>query len=196
MADSATKYPKSEYQAGHACTVLQNKRSTDKVIEHPRDKPGNIIIIHGVNDVGTSFNEVEEGLCAGLERRLSRHFKPAKYKMPTDKNEVVDDPDAVYFKRKVTSDTDSPLIPFYWGFRELEKKQRPSTARRPTATAIASTRTCPRAAARSAMPPAACPTCGTAVSAHRWMSCMTHCGHSRTAPAACTWCSLRSAWRP
>jgi pimeloyl-ACP methyl ester carboxylesterase len=67
---------------------------------------------------------VEEGLCAGLERRLSRYFKPAKYKMPTDKNKVVDDPDAVYFKRKVTMDTDSPVIPFYWGFRELEKKTK------------------------------------------------------------------------
>src|SRR5205823_15107419 len=79
----------------------------------------NIIVVHGVNDVGTGFNEVEEGLCAGLEQRLSRRFKPAKYSLPNDKDKVVDDPDAVYFKRKVTTDTDSPVIPFYWGFREL-----------------------------------------------------------------------------
>ncbi|WP_312514464.1 DUF3274 domain-containing protein [Massilia sp.] len=119
MADSSRKYPKSEYSASRTTTVLRPKRAADKVIEHPRDKPGNIIIVHGVNDVGTGFSEVEEGLCAGLEKRLSRRFKPATYSAPTDKNEVVEDPDAVYFKRKVTTDTDSPVIPFYWGFREL-----------------------------------------------------------------------------
>lgn len=125
MADSSRKYPKSEYLAGHTCTVLKNKRSSDKVIEHPRDKPCNIIIIHGVNDVGAGFSEVEEGLCAGLEQRLSRCFKPAKYALPTDKDKVVEDPDATYFKRTVTTDTDSPVIPFYWGFREARGKAKP-----------------------------------------------------------------------
>lgn len=119
MADSSRKYPKSEYSASRTTTVLRSKRTANKIVEHPRDKPGNIIIVHGVNDVGTGFSEVEEGLCAGLEKRLSRRFKPATYSTPTDKNEVVEDPDAVYFKRKVTTDTDSPVIPFYWGFREL-----------------------------------------------------------------------------
>jgi pimeloyl-ACP methyl ester carboxylesterase len=124
MADSSRKYPKSEYLAGQTCTVLRNKRASDKVIEHPRDKPTNIIIIHGVNDVGAGFNEVEEGLCAGLEQRLSRRFKPAKYTVPTDKDKVVEDPDAVYFKRKVAPDTDSPVIPFYWGFREVKDETK------------------------------------------------------------------------
>lgn len=119
MADSSKKYPKSEYLANHTSTVLRNKRASDKVIEHPRDKPTNIIIIHGVNDVGSGYNEVEEGLCAGLEQRLSRCFKSAKYSVPNDKDKVLEDPDAAYFKRKVTKDTDSPVIPFYWGFREL-----------------------------------------------------------------------------
>ena len=119
MADSSRKYPKSEYSAGRTTTVLQSRRRADKIIEHPRDKPGNIIIVHGVNDVGTGFSEVEEGLCAGLEQRLARRFKPARYSAPVNKNEVVEDPDAVYFKRIVASDTDSPVIPFYWGFREI-----------------------------------------------------------------------------
>lgn len=126
MADSSRKYPKSEYLAGQTCTVLRSKRASDKVVEHPREKPTNIIIIHGVNDVGAGFNEVEEGLCAGLEQRLFRRFKPASYSVPTDKDKdkVVEDPDAVYFKRKVTTDTDSPVIPFYWGFRELGKQTK------------------------------------------------------------------------
>lgn len=113
------KYPKPEYVASQTSTVLQHKRAADKVIEHPRDKPGNIIVIHGVNDVGSGFGEVEEGLCAGLEQRLFRHFKPAAYTVPTDKDEVVDDPDLVYFKRKTNKETDSLVIPFYWGFREV-----------------------------------------------------------------------------
>lgn len=120
----ASKYPKPEYVASHTCTVLQHKRVSDKIIEHPREQPGNIIIIHGVNDVGTSFGDVEAGLCEGLEKRLFRHFKPASYTMPTDKNTVVDDPDAAYFKRKPTEDTLSPVIPFYWGFREVSNKTK------------------------------------------------------------------------
>lgn len=81
---------------------------------------GNIILVHGVNDVGTAYEAVEQGLCEGLTERLDRGCKAAKYRMPTDadRNKVEDDPDAVYFKRQITEDTYSPVIPFYWGFRE------------------------------------------------------------------------------
>lgn len=113
-------YPKKEYVGKGTSTVLQCTRKGDKTIEYPRAQPGNIIIVHGVNDVGTGYREVEEGLCAGLEKRLSRCFKSGRYSMPTDKNKVVEDPDAVYFKRTVSADTDSPVIPFYWGFREVK----------------------------------------------------------------------------
>jgi len=118
------KYPKPEYVASQTPTVLKHKRVSDKVIEHPRDQPGNIIIIHGVNDVGTGYDEVEAGLCEGLEQRLFRHFQPADYTMPTNKDDVVDDPDAAYFKRKATSETLSPVIPFYWGYREVGRKTK------------------------------------------------------------------------
>jgi hypothetical protein len=113
-------YPKIEYVAKRESAVLQCGRVRDKVIEVPRELPGNIILVHGVNDVGASYSAVEEGLCAGLQERLSRYFKPAGYKVPTeaDKNKVEDDPDAVYFKRQVKSETDSPVIPFYWGYTE------------------------------------------------------------------------------
>lgn len=113
-------YPKIEYVVKRESTVLQCNRLRDKVIEVPRDLPGNIILVHGVNDVGTSYSAVEEGLCAGLQERLLRYFKPAEYKMPSeaDKDKVDDDPDAVFFKRQVKSDTDSPVIPFYWGYTE------------------------------------------------------------------------------
>jgi len=119
-------YPKIEYVVKRESTVLQCNRLRDKVIEVPRDAPGNIILVHGVNDVGTSFNAVEDGLCAGLQERLLRYFKPVEYKMPseTDKDKVDDDPDAVYFKRQVKPDTDSPVIPFYWGYREVQSETK------------------------------------------------------------------------
>ncbi len=115
-------YPKIEYVAKRESTVLQCNRLRDKCIEVPRELPGNIILVHGVNDVGMGYSAAEEGLCAGLQKRLSRYFKPAEYRLPTavDKNTVEDDPDLVYFKRTVKPDTDSPVIPFYWGYRELE----------------------------------------------------------------------------
>jgi len=115
-------YPKPECVVAHERTVLQVCRTKDKIIEVPRELPCNVIAVHGVNDVGTAYCEVEEGLCAGLEKRLQRRFKPATYRMPSkdDKNKVLADPDAVFFKRKVDLNTDSPIIPFYWGFREVQ----------------------------------------------------------------------------
>jgi hypothetical protein len=122
-------YPKIQYVAHTESAVLQCNRVSDKTVKVPRDLPGNIILVHGVNDVGMDYSVVEEGLCAGLGERLFRHFTPAGYTLPgnTDKerDKVADDPDAVFFKRKVTADTDSPVIPFYWGYRELQGKTLP-----------------------------------------------------------------------
>jgi hypothetical protein len=119
-------YPKIEYVVKRESMVLMPNRLRDKVIEVPRDTPGNIILVHGVNDVGTGYQAAEDGLCLGLQERLFRYFKPAEYKMPVeaDKNKVEDDPDAVFFKRQVKTDTDSPIIPFYWGYRELQDETR------------------------------------------------------------------------
>lgn len=119
---SESPYPKSQYVVKRAASVLQSCRVKDKVIEVPRELPCTIIVVHGVNDVGTGFCEVEEGLCAGLQDRLHRFFKSATYTLPSqgDKKKTWDDPDAVFFKRKVVPDTDSPVIPFYWGYRELQ----------------------------------------------------------------------------
>lgn len=119
---SGPSYPKPEYVIKRANAVLQPGRTRDKVIEVPREQPCNVIVVHGVNDVGTGYCEVEEGICAGLQERLMRRFKPAGYRMPEaeDKKRAVDDPDAVFFKRAMTTETDSPVIPFYWGYREIK----------------------------------------------------------------------------
>jgi hypothetical protein len=119
---SEKPYPRPPYVIKRESAVLQCNRLRDKVIEVPRELPGNIILVHGVNDVGMGYGAAEEGLCAGLQERLARYFKPAEYRMPGkgDKEKVEDDPDAVFFKRHVKTDTDSPVIPFYWGYRELQ----------------------------------------------------------------------------
>ena len=88
--------------------------------------PGITILVHGVNDVGEAFPSQEEGICAGLNERLRRSdIQPAKYEMPPKAKdgdkftaaEVHPDPDKVYYQRKPELGT-SPVIPFYWGFRE------------------------------------------------------------------------------
>lgn len=123
---SGKPYPKDEYIAVHAETLLQCSRSRDKVVEVPRELPCSVIVVHGVNDVGTGYSAVETGLCAGLQVRLKRRFKPASYRLPVaaDKGKLLDDPDAVFFKRDATPETDSPIIPFYWGFREQGHRAR------------------------------------------------------------------------
>ncbi len=116
-------YPRQASCIGQDASVLQCGRKSDKTVDVRPDLPCNVIVIHGVNDVGTSFNAVEDGLCAGLDHRLHGkpgRFVPGSYRMPTlaDKNVVEPDPDAVFFKRSIAEATHSPVIPFYWGYRE------------------------------------------------------------------------------
>ena len=75
-------YPKIPYVVKRESTVLMPNRLRDKVIELPRYTPGNIILVHGVNDVGTGYEAAEDGLCLGLQERLFRYFKPGTYTMP------------------------------------------------------------------------------------------------------------------
>ncbi|PIG26536.1 uncharacterized protein DUF3274 [Janthinobacterium sp. 35] len=116
-------YPKLPYTSGKSSALLHCGRMQDAIVRIRPELPGNIIVIHGVNDVGTSFGAVEKGLCQGLDARMyggGHVFTPAAYRMPqeSDKREVIADPDAVYFKRQPDDTTYSPVIPFYWGFRE------------------------------------------------------------------------------
>ncbi|MCM2567674.1 hypothetical protein NCG91_18875 [Janthinobacterium sp. GK] len=116
-------YPKLPYISGKSTALLHCDRTQEAIVRIRPELPGNVIVIHGVNDVGTSFSAVEKGLCQGLDARMyggGHVFTPAAYRLPqeADKRETIADPDDVYFKRKPDEATYSPVIPFYWGFRE------------------------------------------------------------------------------
>jgi hypothetical protein len=116
------------------------------------------------------FQAVEEGLCEGIAERMAwcpgqpNHPRPTRRRLPharpTTTRRLEDDPDAVFFKRQ-RHPTHSPVIPFYWGYRDIPDDNRRATARTWTPTATASTRTAARAAAPSPTPPPTWPTCGT-----------------------------------
>jgi len=125
------RYPRQQYCIGQASSVLQSNRTADKTVDLKPDLPCNVIVIHGVNDVGVAFGAVEQGICNGLGARLYQtkagqptHFAPGTYRMPleADKDVVQEDPDAVFFKRAFDDQTHSPVIPFYWGFREVARE--------------------------------------------------------------------------
>lgn len=105
-----------------------------KHVSLPMPLPCITILIHGVNDVGEAYAAQEAGLCQGLNARLDRahelgltarpDLRPANYKMPPGtaaeqkRDGILEDPDAVYYRRSPDRTTWSPVIPFYWGSRE------------------------------------------------------------------------------
>ncbi|MBL8435384.1 MAG: DUF3274 domain-containing protein [Zoogloea sp.] len=122
-------YPKPPRIIGQGRTVLGTCLQP-KAVDIPCEHVGACIIVHGVNDVGVGFQAVEEGLCKGIAERMAwcpgqpDHPSPytaASYRMPgaDDARRLEDDPDAVFYKRQVNSRSHSPVIPFYWGYRDI-----------------------------------------------------------------------------
>jgi hypothetical protein len=119
-AKSASLYKKLPFSRGKGEGVTLPGQGNKKIVGVRHNLPGSIILVHGVNDVGVSYNAVESGLCEGLAERLCGELTPGTYRMPqaADRDKLEEDPDAVFYKRQITADTHSPVIPFYWGFRE------------------------------------------------------------------------------
>jgi hypothetical protein len=121
-----SRYPKTPYEIGKGSMVLSCNPMGPHPVGVKPDLPGAVIVIHGVNDIGTSFEAVEHGLCEGLSNRLGWQggrapYIPASYNNydpAKDADRLESDPDAVFFKRKVAQDTHCGVIPFYWGYRE------------------------------------------------------------------------------
>ena len=93
-----------------------------------RSLPCYVILVHGVNDVGEAYEAQERGLCLGLADRLGRNgdLKPYEYRLPrTDRADPLEPvPDRVYYRRIEGPGSHSPVIPFYWGFREENESIR------------------------------------------------------------------------
>lgn len=119
-AKRAGLYKKLPFDRGSGQGVTLPGQGNRKIVGVRHNLPGSIILVHGVNDVGVAYDAVESGLCEGLAERLCGALTPARYRMPqaADRNKLEEDPDAVFYKRQIADDTHSPVIPFYWGFRE------------------------------------------------------------------------------
>lgn len=119
-ATGAGRYKKLPFDRGTGNGVTLPGKNNKKIVEVKHNLPGSIILVHGVNDLGVSYDAVESGLCEGLTERLCGALTPGTYRMPqaADRDKLEEDPDAVFYKRQITDDTHSPVIPFYWGFRE------------------------------------------------------------------------------
>lgn len=116
--------------AEHRSRLVPN-RPGDRLVAIPRDMPGIVIFLHGVNDPGASYESVETGLLQGLNERLHRpdlcaggygaEFAAAKAVPVNERRggaeEIVDDPDTYLYKRTTDKTTRSCFIPFYWGYR-------------------------------------------------------------------------------
>ena len=164
-------YDQPSYEIGRGTGIVYSGRTMDQNARVRPALPGSVIVIHGVNDLGVSYDQVEAGLCAGLTTRLALPARPASYQpasyrtfAPADRDKLLDDPDAVFFKRQADADTYSPVIPFYWGFREVKGRYKPGNL-------FAHGQAVDRYGNRLdkdyskgggpfAKPPARCPTCG------------------------------------
>lgn len=130
MGAANERYEKKDFSRGSATGIYTEGRTVDKVVAMRHNLPGAVILVHGVNDVGTSYEAVEHGLCAGLTTRLSGDLRPFKYTSPqtATAKDIEADPDAAVFKRVLTPDAHSPVIPFYWGYREEQASVKMAAA--------------------------------------------------------------------
>ncbi|WP_124095176.1 DUF3274 domain-containing protein [Burkholderia gladioli] len=131
MADDSSGYRVHAQGAG----VTMTDRPDARNVPLPGNLPGIVIFIHGVNDTGAVYSFVEQGLCQGLNERLSRaDLKPGSYGdqyrrakaqsrngATARNNEVLSDPDTYLYRRTVGDATHSMFLPFYWGLRADNK---------------------------------------------------------------------------
>ncbi|HAT29326.1 MAG TPA: hypothetical protein DCW29_00285 [Janthinobacterium sp.] len=120
MSDTTAK---KEIIIGNKTGVTQPVgRAADVKANAQRTMPCVTILIHGVNDVGEAYSAQEKGICEGLNDRLARaDLRPAAYKLPrADRKDALPvNPDVIFFRRLSDTTTNSPVVPFYWGFREV-----------------------------------------------------------------------------
>lgn len=78
-----------------------------------RPMPCIVILVHGVNDVGEAYQNQENGIIAGLSKRLNRtdlYAHEWKDFMMMHNEEA---------QKKIAAPGRSPVIPFYWGYKPV-----------------------------------------------------------------------------
>ncbi|WP_293934661.1 DUF3274 domain-containing protein [Iodobacter sp.] len=119
MTTESTEAP----SIGSSSALLMPNRYKDHPVQTQRNMPGVVILVHGVNDMGVSYAAQDIGLCAGLNERLDRpDLFPNDFRLPSDDDKAVEDPDAIYFRRIKNDKTNSPVIHFHWGYKATDKE--------------------------------------------------------------------------
>lgn len=86
-----------------------------------------VILIHGVNDVAEAFQNLDEGICAGLNDRLGRNdLHPHEW--IAHKFQIADVSSGLSATKTSATENHvcigrvnrSPIIPFYWGYKPVE----------------------------------------------------------------------------
>lgn len=77
-----------------------------------------VILIHGVNDIGEAFENQDQGICEGLNKRLGRcDLIPNKWAT------IQEESDNFAPRIAITKSNYSPVIPFFWGYRPVDKQK-------------------------------------------------------------------------
>lgn len=124
MADG--KATEKNTQNSDVTTIGVNKGSgkafNAQNVPIPMSMPCIVILVHGVNDVGEAFQHQDRGICAGLNERLDRKdLTPHTWEdyIAQDVRNTI--PSMVEDDQHLKTIGHSPIIPFYWGYRPVDK---------------------------------------------------------------------------
>lgn len=129
MSDSQSDSQRNDgfLSAGDICRPVTAGEMLKQNCLVKRPLPCIVILVHGVNDVGEAFQNQDEGICKGLNTRLGRtDLFPHSWK---EQEFQISDADGNVFTQQCSVDKQtcvaqanrSPIIPFYWGYRPVEK---------------------------------------------------------------------------
>lgn len=83
-----------------------------------RPMPCVVILVHGVNDIGEAYATQASGICAGLNLRLGRQdLTPGEWDTP----KACLAQGNYNYARVASKMGRSPIIPFYWGYRPVDR---------------------------------------------------------------------------
>ncbi|TVO50617.1 T6SS effector phospholipase Tle3 domain-containing protein, partial [Denitromonas halophila] len=100
------------------CTSVPKCANPEQIVECAGPMPGVVILVHGVNDVGEAYATQAKGLCEGLNQRLGRtDLTPGNW----DVARACRDNRVASYERRADQQGYNPIIPFYWGYRPVDK---------------------------------------------------------------------------